>query len=151
IGENRDERAGDEASDGAGAGEKRDLDAGGSGRADGAELPANQAAVEALPEQRRRGTGAWQRGASVQSSQTQEGAREGGAPDPPEVFGRGGSTFRADVGGRALGQRRPDRAVGHHGPALDVGGGIVEPGAEDAPASEEKRAARALRRTGAVG
>src|SRR5579872_6592454 len=47
IGENGDERAGSAASGRTGAGSCQRVDARGSGRADGAELPANQAAVEA--------------------------------------------------------------------------------------------------------
>lgn len=81
MGENSDERAGDDAGSGAGAGEERKLDGGGGGRANAGELPAGQAALAALPETGGKWTGTSQRGAKFESSQAEEGAREGGAAD----------------------------------------------------------------------
>jgi len=52
--------------------------------------------------------------------------------------GEVGQRFRANAGGRALGERRPDRDLGHHGAALDVDRGAVEPREKSAGASAKK-------------
>src|SRR5579872_3622872 len=144
IGENGNERTGVETSGGIRAGKRREMDDRGSRRADGFELSPGQAVVEALCEPRRRWVGTWERGASLQSSEAEEDAQEGRAPDPREIFRRGRHKVWTNAGGRAFGQRRPDRVIGEYGEAVDVVGGIVEPRQKSAPASAKKGTARAL-------
>src|SRR5712664_1997999 len=106
--------------------------------------------METLPETRRGGFGAWERGPGLQPRQAQEDAHESDALAPAEVRGRSRPTLRADAGGRAPGQRRSDRDLGHHGASLDVGRGTVEPPKKSGGASAKTGAARALRRAGAA-
>src|SRR5579862_1069559 len=151
IGENGDERAGSAASGRTGAGSCQRVDARGSGREDGAELPANQAAVEALPETRGGGTGARERGAEIEPGQAAEVAGQGAAADPVAVLRRTKREIRADAGGGASGQRKGNRDWGRHPAAVDAGRRAVEPGKESAGASQPASPPRTFRRTGADG
>ena len=128
----------------AGVGSGRRVDAGGSSRADGVELPANQAAVEALSETRGSGTGAPERGAEGKPGQ-------GAATDPGAVVGRTRRALWADVGGGTSGQRRGNRDLGGHTAAVDAGSGTVEPGEESAGASQPASPPRTFRGAGADG
>src|ERR1700761_2951754 len=70
--------------------------------ADAGELPAREAAVGAIPETRGGRDEAWKRGAGIQP----QTAGEATTPDPAQ--GRSQvQRFRAELGGRAPGQRRP--------------------------------------------
>src|ERR1035437_5686017 len=127
------------------------MDGGRGGGADGVKLPPEQAIMEALPGAGGSGAGAWQRGTGLEPGDAEEAASEGIGFDPGEVHGRGRATLRADAGGGALGQRRPDRDLGVHGAALDVERKTVEPGKESASAPQPAGAQGTLRRTGADG
>src|SRR5579872_6542521 len=124
IGENGDERAGSAASGRTGAGSCQRVDARGSGRADGAELPANQAAVEAVPETRGGGTGARERGAEIEPGQAAEVAGQGAGADPGAVLRRTRREIRADAGRGASGQRKGNRDWGGHPAAGMLAAGL---------------------------
>jgi len=142
IGENRDARVGSEESVCAGAGGSRGVDVGGSSRADGGELPVDQAAAETLSERRNCGVGASQCGARVEPSQAEEGAREGLAMNPQEVCRGGGRAIWSDAGSRAPCQRRRDRGRGRNAAAVDVSAGTVESREESEGAPEPGEPAR---------
>src|SRR5712691_2146464 len=151
IGAGRDEPEGVGQSGGAGPGAQPATAGGGWGDADGPELPAGQAAVEAVSGGRRRGAEAPQRGTSLKSCARGEVSAEGAAAGAGEVRGVGGRAFRADAGGRALGLG--GWAVGEcrNAAAVDAGRGVVEPRAQAAAAPATAPAQGAFWRAGADG
>src|SRR5207248_3127961 len=97
VEEDRDERTRVEASEGSFAGSRRRLDVGGSGGADGGELSAGEAAVEAISGGGAAGAGAWQRGAGVEPGEAEEATATGSTADPDEVQRGAGETLWADA------------------------------------------------------
>src|SRR5260370_28561642 len=71
-----------------------------------AQLPADQAFVEALPERRSRRFATSQRRAAFQPCQAERFPRTSFAVDTREVFRQRGGTLPADLGGRTLGPGR---------------------------------------------
>src|SRR5438445_3914605 len=128
----RDEQEGVGASGGAGASAQPAVAVGGCGAADARELPAGEAAVEALSGGGCRGSEAPQRRTSFASCLRAEVSVEGVAFDAGEVWRARRRAFRADAGGGTFGIRgRPAGRCGNAA-ALDAGGGVVEPRAEAA-------------------
>src|SRR5207244_11455225 len=77
VEEDRDERTRVEASGGSCAGSRRRLDVGGSGGADGGELSAGEAAVEAISGGGAAGAGASERGAGMNRAKPKKLRRRG--------------------------------------------------------------------------
>jgi len=135
VEEDRDERTRVEASGGSCAGSRRRLDVGGSGGADGGELSAGEAAVEAISGGGAAGAGASERGAGIEPGEAEEATATGAAADPGEVQRGAGETLWTDASDGAPGGGRRDRAGRGDVAALDAGGGVVEPRAAKASAS----------------
>src|ERR1700747_2265307 len=102
IGANGDEQEGVGAGRGAGAREEWGVEAGRCGSADEVELPADEAAMEALPGGRGRGIEASQRGAAIAPRVRGEVPAEGVGAGAKEVRRAGGRAFRSDASRRAL-------------------------------------------------
>src|SRR5207253_4585404 len=142
VEEDRDERTRVEASGGSCAGSRRRLDVGGSGGADGGELSAGEAAVEAISGGGAAGAGASERGAGIEPGEAEEATATGAAADPGEVQRGAGETLWTDASDGALGGGRRDRAGHRDVTTLDAGGGVVEPRAAKATgaAARERKA-----------
>src|SRR5438132_5403089 len=97
VEEDRDERTRVEASGGSCAGSRRRLDVGGSGGADGGELSAGEAAVEAISGGGAAGAGASERGAGVEPGEAEEATATGAAAGPGEVERGAGETVWTDA------------------------------------------------------
>src|ERR1019366_9955250 len=89
IEEDRDERTGTEAGGGAFTGGGSRVEFGAGGGADGDELSAGEAVVEALPSARCPGVGAWERGAGVEPGEAEEFTTASVSFTAEEVWGRG--------------------------------------------------------------
>src|SRR5271157_171133 len=124
---------------------------GAGGGADGGELSAGEAVVEALPGTRGQGVGARERGADFEPSEAKAITAASAGSAAEEVWRRGGGALWADVGGRAFGGGRRDRTGGRNAAGLDVGGGVVEPGPAAARASAAAGAEGAVWGVGAIG
>src|SRR5205823_1561378 len=111
VEEDRDERTRVEASGGSCAGSRRRLDVGGSGGADGGELSAGEAAVEAISGGGAAGAGASERGAGIEPGEAEEATATGAAADPGEVQRGAGETLWTDAsdGAPGGGKRRDSR------------------------------------------
>src|SRR5712691_42076 len=127
------------------------MDRGGSGRADGSELSAGEAAVEALLGGGAAGAGASERRADIEPGEAEEATATGAAADPGEVQRGAGKTLWTDASDGALGGGRRDRVRHRDVTTLDAGGGVVEPRAAKATASAAARAEGALWGDGAAG
>src|ERR1035437_2315081 len=90
IEEDRDERAGTEAGGGTCASRRSGMECRASGGADGGELSAGEAVVEALPGARGEGVGAWERGAGVEPGEAEKFTAAGAEFGGEEVWGRSG-------------------------------------------------------------
>src|SRR6266481_4172129 len=130
-GENRDESEGTASSGSAGASEAARSEGGGCGELGERELPAGEAAVEAVSRGRSRRTTAPQRGAPLESRPRREVSPAGAAASAGQVRRSGGRAFWSDAGGRALEIRGPTRRARRNAAAVDVGGRVVEPRSEE--------------------
>src|SRR5208282_5659081 len=146
IEEDGDERAGTEAGGGAFASSRSRVEFGASGGADGGELSAGEAIVEALPRARGKGIGAWERGAGIEPSEAEAITAASAGAAAEEVWRRGGGALWADAGGG-----RRDRTGSRNAAGLDAGGGVVEPGPAAARASAAAGAEGAVWGVGATG
>src|ERR1700691_748860 len=126
---------------------------GGSGRGTIAacELPASEAAVEAVPGGRCCRSETPQRRASIESRAPAEVSGEGAAVGAPEVQWASRRAVRADVGDGAFSERRWAAGRCGNAAALDAGGGFVEWGAEASRTPPTARAQGTLWRVGADG
>src|SRR2546425_12975683 len=150
IGADGDEQEGVGKSRSAGATAQQAAAGGGCGAADARELPAGQAAVEAVWGGRRRGSEAPQRGTAIASCLRGEVSAEGAAAGAREVRWAGRCPLRAHAGGGALGIGGWAAGGCRNAATLDAGGRVVESPAE-AAAPATARAQGALWGDGADG
>src|SRR5712692_4306553 len=146
-----DEQEGVGTSGSAGAGARQTAAGRGCRSTSARELPAGEAAVEAVSGARACGTEAPQRGAALASSSRREVSAESAATGAGEVPQGGGRAVWADAGGRTLGVGGRAEGACRNAAALDVGGGVVESQAEGAAAPSTARAQGAFCRDGADG
>src|SRR5216683_4176462 len=151
IGADTDEQEGVGTSGSTGAGAQQTTAGRGCRSIVGRELPAGEAAVEAVSGGRGRRTTAPQRGAPLESRPRREVSPAGVAASAGKVRRSGGRTLWSDAGGRALGVR--GRAAGscRNAAAVDVEGRVVESRAETTAAPATAGAQRAFWRDGADG
>src|SRR5438552_17233241 len=102
------------------------MDRGGSGRADGSELSAGEAAVEPLLGGGAAGAGASERRADIEPGEAEEATATGAAADPGEVQRGAGKTLWTDASDGAPDGGRRDRAGRGDVAALDAGGAVVK-------------------------
>src|SRR5260370_16466105 len=134
-----------------GASEKRRTETGKRSGDDGAELSPNQALGQTLSRRGSQRAEARKRWAGVEPQEAEEISGTSGAVSGQEVFRGGRRAGRADARGRALGERRLCGSECADPAALDVGGRVVESGAEAALAPQAARAERTCGRVGADG
>src|SRR5215471_3817971 len=151
IGEDGDERARVGAGGGVGPSGERRVAFGGRGSADGAELPADGAGVEAVSRARCEGAEAPQRGAAVEPSVRGEVPTPGVGAGEGEIPWSGGGTFRPDISSGAFGIGRRGRGRCRNLASLDAGRRVMEPGAAEAAASAKAGSEGALWGEGADG
>src|SRR5712672_434366 len=115
------------------------------------ELPAGQAAVEAVSGGRSCGAEASQRGAKLESRPRQEVSTASAAASAGKVRRSGGRALWADAGDRTLGVGGRAEDSCRNAAALDASGRVVEPGAKTAATPFAARAQRAFWGDGADG
>src|SRR5713226_4381469 len=146
IGADTDEQEGVGTSRSTGAGAQQTTAGRGCRSIVAGELPASEAAVEAVSGGRSGGTAAPQRGANLESSQRREVSTAGAATGAGKVQRSGGRAIWADAGGRALGVRGWAAGSCRNAAAVDVDGRVVESRAETTAGAQ-----RAFWRDGADG
>src|SRR6202163_1868617 len=151
IGADTDEQEGVGTSGSAGAGAQQTVAGRGCGSTAARELPAGEAAVEAISGGRGGGAEAPQRGTQLESRLRGEVSAAGAAASAGKVRRSGGRALWSDAGGRALGMRRRAEGPGRNAAAVDVGGRGMESGAKTAAAPSSAGAQRAFWRDGADG
>jgi len=149
--ENRDEQGGVEAGRGTVAGAGGGTRVGERGGVDRCELPAGKAVVEAVSGRGGSGTAAPQRRTGVEPSQAEEVSGEGAALGAEEVRRGAGEAVWSHAGGGAFGSRRWAGGECRDAAAVDAGGRVVEPRAQEKAAPPAARAERAFWGVGAVG
>src|SRR5215472_15801148 len=151
IGADGDEQEGVGKGGGAGTGAEQTAAVGGCRPADARELPAGEAAVEAVSGGRGRGSAAPQCRTAIEPCSRAEVSAAGAGAGAGEVQGVGGQALRADAGGGALGVRGWVAGRRRDAATLDAGRGAMEPGAQPAAAPTSARAQGALWGDGADG
>src|SRR5229473_4231095 len=139
IGKDSDELQGIATSRGIGASEKRRTKTGKRRGDDGAELSPDQALGKTLSRRRSPRAEARKRRAGVEPKEAAEIPGTSVAVSRQKVFGGGRRAVRADVSGRALGERRSCGSECADPAALDVVRRAMESGAETAHASQAAR------------
>src|ERR1019366_4899800 len=150
-GENRDEPEGTASGGSVGASEKRRVEGGGCREPGGGELPASEAAVEAVSGRRGQRAEASQCGRSERASQAGEVSQAGDEVGGGEVRGKRGRAIWADAGGRTFGERRRDADRCGDAAAVDAVGRAVEAATQAEAVSAAARATATLWGTGADG
>src|SRR5216683_2568468 len=151
IWKDSDELQGIATSRGTGASEKRRTETGKRRSDDGAELSPDEAVGQALSRSGSQRAETRERGAGVEPKEAAEIPGTSVAVSGQEVFRGGRKAVRADVSGRALGERRSCGSECADPAALDVVRGAMESCAEAACASQAARTERACGGTGADG
>src|SRR5215472_7938461 len=151
IGADGDEQEGIGKGGSAGASAQQAVAAGGCLPADARELPAGEAAVEALSGGRCRWAEAPQRGTAVESCSRRKASAEGTAAGAREVRRASRRTIWADAGGGTPGSGGWVAGGCRDVATLDAGGRVVESGAEatSSPASARNTLGSWCRWTGA--
>src|ERR1700687_4197120 len=151
IGADTDEQKGVGTSGGTGAGAQQTTAGLGCRSIVARELPASEAAVEAVSGGRSCGAEAQQCGRKLESRSRREVSTAGAAAGAGKVRRSGGRAIWADAGGRTLGVGGRTEDSCRNAAAVDADGRVVESGAETAAASSPPRAPRAFWRDGADG
>src|ERR1700686_1684652 len=147
----RDEQARVRKSGSASASAQQTTGVSGRGTIDGCELPASEAAVEAVSGGRCRRSETPQRRASLESPTPTKSSGQDTAVGAGKVRWAIRRAVRADAGGGAFGERGWAAARCGNAAALDAGGGPVESRAEASCRPSTARAQGALWRIGADG
>src|SRR6266404_1752263 len=144
IGANADEQEGVGTSGSAGSSAQQATAGRGCQWTAAGELPAGQAAVEAVSGGRSCGAEASQRGAKLESRPRQEVSTASAAASAGKVRRSGGRALWADAGDRTLGVGGRAEDSCRNAAALDASGRVVEPGAKTAATPFAARAQRAF-------
>src|SRR5258706_174356 len=151
IGANADEQEGVGTSGSAGSSAQQATAGRGCQWTAAGELPAGQAAVEAVSGGRSCGAEASQRGAKLESRPRQEVSTASAAASAGKVRRGGGRALWADAGDRTLGGGGRAEDSCRNAAALDASGRVVEPGAKTAAPPLAARRARGFWGEGADG
>ena len=121
-----DECQGTEARRSAEPSETRGAEVNGGGRVAGDQLPASEAAQEALRRGRGPSSGAWQCGPRVEPRQVAGSSQASAATGARELFGRAARALWADAGGRAFAAGPGSGNIGADPAAVDARRGTVD-------------------------
>src|SRR6267143_4297301 len=151
IGADRDEQEGVGTSGSVGSSAEQTTAGRGCRAVAAGELPAGEAAVEAVSGGRGGRTAAPQRGAQLESRPRGEVSTAGAAASTGKVRRSGRGALWSDASGRTLGVGGWTEDSSRNAAALDAEGRVVESGAETAAASSPSRAQGIFWRDGAAG